>query len=209
MGFSGVRGKRWERQQRPSLRPPSCWGEGWRVWGAQSRAEGTRESSGNPEGRDKRRMEDLGAPRREGSRKDGGFGVWQCPATPRPSGGGSQPSSGHRDTPLLLTHPRGRASSLRGSPELRGEKPARSRANQSREEPVGTARAGTETLQDKVKKVTLRKLKSNNVLPPKSTGGALARGPKAGTEKWRGRGGGSARALPSHPPATGSGLKET
>lgn len=80
------------------------------------------------------------------------------------------------------------------------EKPPRSRANQSREEPAGTAKAGTETLQDKVKKVTLRKLKSNNVLPPKSTGGALALGPKAGTEKWRGRGSGSARALPSHPP---------
>lgn len=159
-------------------------------------------------------MEDLGALRREGSRKEGGFGVWgrrvwglAVPSNTKTLGG----LRAQGEPPCSSPSPGAGPAPSRGDPELQREKPARSRANQSREEPVGTAKSrDRNSPRQKSKKVTLRKLKkSNNVLPPKSTGGALALGPKAGTEKWRGRGGGSARALPSHPPGTGSGLKET
>lgn len=183
------RGKCWERQQHPPLCAPLAAGVrdegGWRVWGTQRRR------------RDEGRMEGLGS------------GSAQQHQDPR----GSQPSTGHRAIPPCSSPTQGLGQLPPGPSPAPGRKASEV---QSKPEPRGAsgnsraaAKAGTETLQDKVKKVTLRKLKSNNVLPPKSTGGALALGPKAGTEKWRGRSGGSARALPSHPPGTGSGLKET
>lgn len=111
------RGNCWERQQHLPLCAPLAAGVrdegGWRVWGAGgSRLKGSWRFLGCPEGRDEGRMER----------------VW-----------GLAVPSNTKTLRGLSPAPRGRTSSLWGHPELQGEKPARSRAKQSREEPAGTA----------------------------------------------------------------------
>lgn len=73
--------------------------------------QGLKEDLGYPEGRDKGGMEDFGALRGEGSKE--GRRVWglAVPSNTKTLGGLS-PAQG--EPPLLLTHPRGRASSLPG-----------------------------------------------------------------------------------------------
>lgn len=71
-----------------------------------------------------------------------GFGVWQCPATPRPSGVSIQhPGAGPAPSRVI---PSSREKSQRG--------PEQSRARRSQQEQQSCGEGGTETLRDKVKK---------------------------------------------------------